>query len=1254
MRHLLPTPRAPGSSAARLVPLPAYNYATRFTPQGASQVAQQQAAVKRKIFISYARSDGSALARQLARGLKRLGHEVHFDDAPKPGSVQWGRATEQAIRHCDCQLALLSDGAYASNECRAEQLMFIDAGKPVIPLLVHAKARRPLHLFARHYYDFSDPACLEERLAEVARLLDERGLKAKFRRNQQAPTQHFYRFILQSSIEPQAGPGQEPRRVKRAELKRFSTSARQLAIRGGGSVLPGPAGSLWALFETAAAGLNCARELALEPIEPGSSAPPARIALHAGALRRAGRKYSGPALDRVQRICQACHAGQVLLSGTAAHAATSETAALLDLGAHSLSDLGELEHLYQLDDARFAQREFPPPLTLSQLKHNLPAQPTLFVGRAEELAELEQLLAARRLLTIKAPGGYGKSRLALQLCANLLPRFARGAYFIELAPIDDAALILNQIASATGFQYYGSKEPREQILDFLRDKELLLCFDNFEHVLDGATLLSEILKAAPRVKILATSRAALNLLGEQVYELEPLKMAEPSRPEEAEAGASEAAQLFIDRAAQRRPDWLDKAASLPLIELVCAKLEGIPLALELAAAWSDKFSLPELLAQLAGQLELTARSSDVPPRQHSVRASLDWSWSLLHQDQRRMLMLLSAFRGGFFADAAAYVLGIQGITLRIELGKLADKSWLYTREVDGQMRFYLRDAASHEYVFAKLRATAPAPPPANRQPKPALAQRAENLYELAVLSHARYFSALMEREGPRLHGHGQLEALRILGLEQLNIYEALDTLQNRLPDEEPAKLLVPVAQGLSDFLDRTSEFQVILERFTPLSKPLKQTFASYQLRLCAYLTCGRAYRWLNDYPAARSMLSRARRLANRHADAAGVAAVCFQLGNIAQRQGRYDESRELLMQSLAAFKDLSDTRGMADCYNNLGLLECLEGSFADARAYLSKALSIAKDTGNLSQMASSLMNLGAAEAMQGNFKQAQEILDDALTIRHQTGDRRGISAVLHYKGGVSERQGDLAAARTFTVEALAIQREIGDRSGIGCSLYNLGILDYMHGNYGSAQDAYAEAANIFDEIGESRNRANSLIGMGSLEYVQARYEDGRKHYFDALQVFLEIKERSGVELCYNNLGNSEFKLRNYSTARDYYWKALDLAKSLGAKDGICDISAIAGSLLAHLGILHAAALCMFGSRFHTVQIAYSLDMQEQAILDLGLAILEHPETGLPADARARLKAQAEAMSLDELAQLALSELEKLKEHLAATAAPLNA
>ncbi|MDQ3024476.1 MAG: tetratricopeptide repeat protein, partial [bacterium] len=896
-----------------------------------------------------------------------------------------------------------------------------------------------------------------------------------------------------------------------------------------------------ALFETAGACVSCAVELGRSLADialPGGIAADSsaenglgaaetflvRIALHGGELRPSGSEYFGPALNRVSRIGQVISGGQVVCSGVVAAVLGGrlpDGAKLDDLGEHHLRDLAEPEHLYQLDHPGFAQHEFPSLSTLNNRPNNLVKQPNRFIGREHELQELGALLAGEQnLITIIAPGGYGKSRLAAQLCANLLHRFERGCFMAYLAPVRDSIDVPQAIASALGYQFSAGRTPEQQLCDYLRAKELLLCLDNMEHLMERAPLVAEILRAAPQVKIVVTSREPLHLQNETIYRLDPLPVSATH-----DELYSEAARLFVDRAALVNQGFALSADSAPLVQQICERLSGIPLAIELAAAWMDSFTLGELRDELSHQLELESRKSDLPARHQSLKACLDWSWNLLGAPQQEMLMRLSVFRGGFFSEAAGSVLNMKGMALRAALAKLCDKSWLYTREVDGQTRFFLRDMLAHEYAFAKLEETRGA---------------VDSLYESAVCVHAAYYAALAGREGPRLSGGGtpdggaaQKLAQRAWQLELGNVNEALDSAMQR---GEPAWLL-PIAEHLQRHLDLTSQSFTQRDRYTQVLAAV-EGLGQADLQAGAQRGLGRAH---------------------------------WQLGN-------YSAALALLEQALALSRETGNRGGEANALNNIGIVERMQGNYSEARALFEQSLRIVRELGNRSGEAYVLSNIGNLEYFQGNQSAARALTEQALALRREVGDRDGEGACLNNLGIVEYFQGNHSAARALYEQSLRIVRETGHRQFEANALGNLGVVERMQGNYSAAWALFEQSLALFRERGDRSGEANVLGNLGVVEQLQGNCGAARALYEHSLQIFRELGNRQFEAGALNNLGTVEYKQGNHSAARALYEQALSLSRELGDKFNIAISCACAGAVLAALGRPREAALFMYGAQ----------------------------------------------------------------------------
>src|SRR5574337_36243 len=490
----------------------------------------------------------------------------------------------------------------------------------------------------------------------------------------------------------------EQQRAEMARALETHDALLRTAVEGaGGAVAKSTGDGLLAVFEQPgpALGAAVAGQLALDRQTWPTSVPlRVRMALHSGTAERRDNDYFGPTLNRVARILAIGHGGQVLVSAATGVLAADElppATELLDLGEHALRDLDRPERVYQLAGPTL-RREFPalrsvaPPLASGT---ELPAQTTSFVGRERELAGIRQLLGASRLVTLVGMGGTGKTRLMLEAAGELAGGFVDGARLVELAALSDPALLVAEIARDIGAQPAPDQTPIDSVLDFLRSKQLLLLLDNCEHLIEAAAeAVHRLLGACPRVTIMATSREPLGVDGESVVSVPSLSLPPvvgwAGADDDAAAMVEQAAQweavrLFAERARATLPSFtVDPGTVGPVVE-ICRRLDGIPLAIELAAARVNVLSVAEIARGLDDRFRLlTGGRRTAMPRQRTLQALVDWSWDLLGEPDRRTLRRLSVFAGGWTLEAAAAVTSDGSRTTSLEaldsLGRLVDRS----------------------------------------------------------------------------------------------------------------------------------------------------------------------------------------------------------------------------------------------------------------------------------------------------------------------------------------------------------------------------------------------------------------------------------------------------------------------------------------------------------------------------------------------------------------------------------------------------
>jgi predicted ATPase/class 3 adenylate cyclase/Tfp pilus assembly protein PilF len=827
----------------------------------------------------------------------------------------------------------------------------------------------------------------------------------------------------------------------------------------------GEGDSFFALFarpsDAVAAACALQRALVAEPWPEEVAPLRVRMALHTGeAGLREGGDYRGSAVNRCARLRGVGHGGQVLLSAATYELVRDALPAdtlLRDLGVHRLKDLARPEHIYQVLIPALPG-EFPPLKTLDRQRHNLPVQPTALIGREREVTAVAQRLLApdTRLLTLTGAGGIGKTRLAVQVAAEVSEDFPDGVYFVNLAPLSDPTLVLPTIAQTLGVREDGSQPLREALHAVLRAQHLLLLLDNFEQILDAAPVVSDLLAACAGVRIMVTSRAALHLRGERLYPVPPLALPEltPLPPLER-LTQYEAVRLFIERAQDVKPDFAVTNATAPAVAEICARLDGLPLALELAAARVRLLPPEALLARLSHRLRVvTGGARDLPERQRTLRATIDWSYSLLTVQEQTLFVRLAVFVGGTGLEAIEAICNADGV-LEVLGGvdSLLEKSLLVQTEGNGETRMTMLETL-HEYARERLEAS----------------EEAEGLCR----AHAAYFLALAEEAEPHLTGAEQGTWLGRLEAEHDNLRAVLRWARERQTWEEGLRLaaaLMPFWEVRGHWGEGRDWLQVWLAGVRPPGVP------SGVLGRALH-TAGRLAYLQGDYGPATAMYEEALALHRELGDELAIAASLNGLGAVANRQGEYGRATAQFEEALALFRERGDRLGIAQAANGLGNAATRQGELGRATALYEEALALRRELGDRWGIAVSLHNLGIVVAeLQGEYGRATALFAEALALYRELGNHLGIAHVLHNLGAVAELQGEYGRATALHEEALTLFRELGNRDGMSISLNGLGEVARSQGDYGRAATLFAEALQLHHATGSQANVALMLEGL---------------------------------------------------------------------------------------------------------------------------------------------------------------------------------
>ena len=815
-----------------------------------------------------------------------------------------------------------------------------------------------------------------------------------------------------------------------------------------------------------------ALQQALQAAEWGPTGPlRVRMALHTGPIEERGGDYFGRTVNRVARLVETGHGGQILLSLATYELTRDELAkgvTVKALDTHRLKDLVRPETIYQIN-APGASMDFPPLESLDSYPHNLPIQPTLFIGRTADLTQVKDLLASERLVTLTGPGGTGKTRLALQVGADLVETYRNGVWLVELAPLTDGALVLSTTAAALGVREMAGQTLQETLVAFLRDKELVLVLDNSEHLLDASAQLADtLLRQCPQVRLLVTSRAPLGIGGERVWGVPPLAIPEAALASGLDIetlSQYESVQLFIDRAQAVQPAFAVTHANAPALAQLCVELEGLPLAIELAAVRVTVLSVEQIQVRLADRFRLLTGGSRVAARrQQTLEAAIDWSYDLLAAPEQTLFRRLSVFQGGWTLAAAEAVTvdgGLEVWDVLEGLSQLVDQSLVRLDEP-------IREAPESAVRYSMLETV-------RQYGQQRRRQQAEETDVDVEAAHGAYYRALAERLGAQLWSPEELVALKELDVELGNLRAAQDFAQG----QQDGSLLGALGQALVPFYELRGLWAEGLERLRQAATALPaETVAPVQAQV--QLGLGKLHRLLGAYDPARDCAMAALDQA-RGLDAPSlIAAAQHSLAVIASTQGAYDEAQALATENLQLSRELGDRKGVAMTLNNLGNIAEAQGAYDEAQALTMESLQLSRELGDREAIAQSLNNLGAVAHAQGDLAEAQRLFTESLQLSRELGDRQGIGMALNNLGEVAHAQDDLAEAQRLFTESLQLKRELGDREGIAFTLNNLGTLALDQQAPAQALSHLSECLPLVRDLNFKELMAHNLYQWGRL------------------------------------------------------------------------------------------------------------------------------------------------------------------------------
>lgn len=716
------------------------------------------------------------------------------------------------------------------------------------------------------------------------------------------------------------------------------------------------------------------------------------------------------------------------------------------------------------------------PLQSSQEIHNLPIPPTNFLGRDKEIQYVKDLLKEKRLVTLSGPGGIGKTRLALQVAYEVLDQFPQGVFFVPLASIQSPDLLVSTIAEQVRFTFYSQEEPIMLLINFLREKHMLLVLDNFEHIIRGAGTVIKILEYTSRLKILATSRECLNLQGESILELKGLPVPKngASQPLEVYSGV----QLFLMYARQVQPDFQLTEEDRQYVARICQLLEGLPLGIELAATWVRILSCKEIATEIEQNIDfLVTQLRDIPDRHRSLRAVFEQSWYLLTETERDILRRFSIFPGGFRRETSRSVAGAS----LVDLSTLVNKSLLYK---SGTGRYMMHEVL-HKYAAEKL-------------------EQAPEEKEKTQDKFCAVFADFLQQKQGILIGKKQKEALEEIQEELSNIRHAWDLMIEKQQLERIDQALYSLfsfyeIRGL--FFEGLYASQKAAHMLQEITSSSKESIR-FEDVLLGKLLCweGVFHVLVSKLKKAKELFDLAYPLLKRWEAKPDLAFLRWKMSLWADGVSDYQTEIQFCNEGLDLYQECGDMRGKANVLNQMGVISYHHGDYHRAESFFQEYLDISKQIEDLRGIAIALINLGAIASELGEREKATERYQQSLEICKELGDKISTAILLNNLGDSALIQNQLEKAKTYLEDSARIYTELGDQSGLATPIFNLGEIALKLGEYEQARQLFEQSLMLSNAAGNQVDQGYCLARLGMVASLLEDIPVARENLIKALRV----------------------------------------------------------------------------------------------------------------------------------------------------------
>lgn len=810
-----------------------------------------------------------------------------------------------------------------------------------------------------------------------------------------------------------------------------------------------------------------------------------RIGIHTGITEWNGDSYMGYiTLARSQRIMSAGYGGQVLLSKDSYDNIKAD-----DLSKFSFRDLGERRlkdmivpiRLYQLT-ADNLQQEFPPLKTLDARPNNLPVQLTTFIGREKEIAEVKKLMSDSRLLTFTGPGGTGKTRLSMQVAVDVIDEFDHGVWLTELASLKDPDFIMQAIARSIGISEQANQNTETAVFNFLVDKKLLIILDNCEHLIEACAELSErMLNKFPDLKIIATSREALRCSGETIYKVQALSIPDPEKNISlVSLSQYESVRLFIERALSVKPDFRINNYNAPAVSQICYRLDGIPLAIELAAARINVLTPENICDKLNNRFNLLTKGSRTAlPRQQTLKALIDWSYDMLNEKEKLFLQRLSVFSGGWTLESAEEICSdeiIDSMEIMDLHTNLLDKSLINSIEKSGVIKFFLLETIRH---YAK-----------------------EKLIDDTGIKrkHYEYYSKIADYDFAMKTIMKQEEWINNVDNDISNIRKALTNIieDNHAEAIEFLTAMTNYWKMKGYYFEGYQTCNNLLMKNTEVSPDLKASLM-YNTGLHAY--------GLGNITESKRLGAESLELFRKCSNKNGIAqALNLVAVNLSMFSSDDNEILKLYNEAYSLYCELNNKKETGTVLYNMSFPLQRMGRMEEALNHKLESLKIFKEFNDAYQILVLLANLGSFEISRGNYKQAKIYTEESLAGSKKLDDKYLISANLINSGNVYFGMNEFEKSEQLYEEALLIMQEQGYKSHLLAGLVYLGDVNLKLNKADKAKYYYSESLKLGRDTGNDFFLSKNLLGMGICFFNEQKYEYSLKCFL----VLQSLLDKNGI------------------------------------------------------------------------------------------------------------------------------------------------